>query len=82
MALAADREHETAERGARRSSLSDAEDATALRINLTRLRSDPELRSHRIVAKLAAFEHSVRAVAERAEETLRTIDAQQPRSRS
>ncbi|MCQ8195118.1 S1 family peptidase [Streptomyces rugosispiralis] len=78
VALAADREHETAGRGARRSASSDAEDATALRINLTRLRSDPELRSHRIVAKLAAFEQSVRTVAERAEETLRVIDAQQP----
>ncbi|MFI0780295.1 serine protease [Streptomyces sp. NPDC021212] len=56
---------EAADSGARGGS--DPAEAPALRINLTRLRDDPELRTHHIVAKLAAFEHAVRAVRERAE---------------
>ena len=65
---------EAADSGARAGS--DPAEAPALRINLTRLRGDPELRTHHIVAKLAAFEHAVRAVRERAEAALRTADAQ------
>jgi hypothetical protein len=74
IAHAAEREREAAERGARFGSLSDARDTIALRINLTKLRRDPELRSHHVVAKLAAFEHSVRAVRARAEAALSEAD--------
>ncbi|MET7904046.1 serine protease [Streptomyces sp. NPDC005355] len=78
VAVAAEREREAVERGARFASLPEAGagDTTALRINLTRLRGDPELRSHRIVAKLAAFEHAVRTVCARTEAALRAADAQ------
>ncbi|MEU0843790.1 serine protease [Streptomyces sp. NPDC005962] len=73
VAEATGREREATASGAR--AASDPAQAPALRINLTRLRGDPELRSHHIVAKLAAFEHAVRAVRERAEAALRTADA-------
>ncbi|MBL1099453.1 trypsin-like peptidase domain-containing protein [Streptomyces sp. 205] len=78
VARAGEREREAAERGARFAELSGPrQDASGLRINLLRLRGDPELRSHRIVAKLAAFEHAVRTVGGRAEATLRAAAAQQ-----
>ncbi|WP_254885610.1 serine protease [Streptomyces sp. NA02950] len=78
VAHAGEREREAAERGARFASLSGPRgDASGLRINLLRLRGDPELRSHHIVAKLAAFEHAVRTVAARAEATLRAAAVQQ-----
>lgn len=67
-------EREATAAGAR--AASDPAEAPALRINLTRLRGDPELRTHHIVAKLAAFEHAVRAVRERLETALHTADTQ------
>ncbi|MEU8822291.1 serine protease [Streptomyces sp. NPDC048636] len=72
-----EREREAAGCGARFTSVPAPRGHTsALRLNLLRLRADPELRSHHIVAKLAAFEHAVRTVGARAEAALRAAAVQ------
>ncbi|MEU1663473.1 serine protease [Streptomyces sparsogenes] len=73
------REREAAER---RALLSPApgppytRSAAVLRINLLRLRADPGLHTHHIIAKLAMFEHSVATALRRAEAALRAAEEQ------
>ncbi|MEU5109087.1 MULTISPECIES: serine protease [unclassified Streptomyces] len=50
--------------------------ASALRVNLLRLRGDPGLYTHHIVAKMAAFEHAAATVLRRAEAALCAADEQ------
>ncbi|MES4901062.1 MULTISPECIES: serine protease [unclassified Streptomyces] len=50
--------------------------APALRINLLRLRDDPGLHTHHIIAKMAAFEHAAATVLRRAEAARHAADEQ------
>lgn len=76
---AEDREREAVER---RALLSPAlnppysRSASALRVNLLRLRADPGLYTHHIIAKTAAFEHAAATVLRRAEAALCAADEQ------